>query len=125
MSELSGLRLLVVEDESHVAMLIEDMLADMGCHVVASVARVSEAIKLIETTDIDVAVLDVNVAGEKVFPVAEKLQDRKIPFVFATGYGADGVREDFRAHPVVPKPFPQSQLQKALIKAIKHRQILR
>jgi CheY-like chemotaxis protein len=118
MSELSGLRLLVVEDESHVAMLIEDMLADMGCEVVASAARVSEALRLIEATDIDAAVLDVNVAGEKVFPVAEKLRDRKIPFLFATGYGADGVREDFRTHPVVPKPFPQSQLRKALTKAV-------
>jgi CheY-like chemotaxis protein len=118
MSELSGLRLLVVEDESHVAMLIEDMLADMGCDVVASAARVSEALRLIEATDIDAAVLDVNVAGEKVFPVAEKLRDRKIPFVFATGYGADGVREDFRTHPVVPKPFPQSHLRKALTKAV-------
>ncbi len=118
MSELSGLRLLLVEDESHVAMLVEDMLADMGCDVVASAARVSEALKLIEATDIDAAVLDVNVAGEKVFPVAEKLRDRKIPFVFATGYGADGVREDFRTHPVVPKPFPESQLRKALTKAV-------
>jgi CheY-like chemotaxis protein len=118
MSELCGLRLLLVEDESHVAMLVEDMLADMGCQVVASVARVSEALKLIEAVAIDAAVLDVNVAGEKVFPVAEKLRDRKIPFVFATGYGAEGVREDFRTHPVVPKPLPQSQLQKALIRAI-------
>jgi CheY-like chemotaxis protein len=118
MSGLSGLRLLLVEDESHVAMLIEDMLADMGCEVVASAARVSEALRLIEATDIDAAVLDVNVAGENVFPVAEKLRDRKIPFVFATGYGADGVREDFRTHPVVPKPFPQSQLRKALTKAV-------
>jgi CheY-like chemotaxis protein len=118
MSELSGLRLLVVEDESHVAMLVEDMLADMGCDVVASAARVSEALRLIEAVAIDAAVLDVNVAGEKVFPVAEKLRDRKIPFVFATGYGADGVREDFRIHPVVPKPFPQSQLRKALTKAV-------
>jgi DNA-binding NarL/FixJ family response regulator len=68
MSELSGLRLLLVEDESHVAMLIEDMLADMGCDVVASPARVSEALRMIEALDIDAAVLDVNVAGEKVFP---------------------------------------------------------
>ncbi len=118
MSELSGLRLLVVEDESHVAMLIEDMLADMGCAVVASAARVSEALKLIEATDIDAAVLDVNVAGEKVFSVAEKLRDRKIPFVFATGYGAEGLREDLRTFPVIAKPFPHSQLQKALIKAV-------
>jgi CheY-like chemotaxis protein len=118
MSVLSGLRLLVVEDESHVAMLVEDMLADMGCHVVASAARVAEALKAIETTDIDAAVLDVNVAGEKVFPVAERLRERAIPFVFATGYGAEGVREDLRVHPVIPKPFPQSQLQKALIKAV-------
>jgi CheY-like chemotaxis protein len=117
-SVLNGLRLLVVEDESHVAMLVEDMLADMGCDVVASAARVSEALRLIEAVDIDAAVLDVNVAGEKVFPVAEKLRDRKIPFVFATGYGAHGVREDFRAHPVIPKPFPRSQLQKSLIKAV-------
>jgi CheY-like chemotaxis protein len=118
MSKLSGLRLLLVEDESHVAMLVEDMLADMGCHVVASAARVSEALRMIEAMDIDAAVLDVNVAGEKVFPVAEKLRDRKIPFVFATGYGAEGVREDLRTHPVIPKPFPQSQLEQALIKAI-------
>jgi two-component SAPR family response regulator len=94
------------------------MLADMGCHVVASAARVSEALKLIEATDIDAAVLDVNVAGKKVFPVAEKLRDRKIPFVFATGYGVEGLREDLRTYPVIAKPFPQSQLQEALIRAV-------
>jgi CheY-like chemotaxis protein len=118
MSELSGLRLLLVEDESHVAMLIEDMLADMGCDVVASIARVSEALRLLEATDIDAAVLDTNVAGEKVFPVAERLRERAIPFVFATGYGADGVLADLPTYPVIAKPFPQSQLEKALIKAI-------
>jgi two-component SAPR family response regulator len=121
MSELSGLRLLLVEDESHVAMLVEDMLAHMGCHVVASVARVSEALRVIEATDIDAAVLDVNVAGEKVYPVAEKLRELAIPFVFATGYGAEGVREDLRTQPVIAKPFPQSQLERALIKAVKQR----
>jgi CheY-like chemotaxis protein len=121
MSVLSGLRLLLVEDESHVAMLVEDMLADMGCHVVASAARVSEALRLIEATDIDAAVLDVNVAGEKVFPVAEKLRERAIPFVFATGYGTEGVREDLRTQPVIAKPFPQSQLERALIEVVKQR----
>ncbi|WP_202049777.1 hypothetical protein [Microvirga mediterraneensis] len=73
--------------------------------------------ELIEATDLDAAVLDVNVAGEKVFAVAEWLRNRKFPFVFATGYGAEGVREDLRAHAVIPKPFPQPQPQKALIRA--------
>jgi CheY-like chemotaxis protein len=120
MTVLDGLRVLLVEDESHVAMLVEDMLVDMGCQVVASAARVSEALGLIEAMEIDVAVLDVNVAGEKVFQVADKLRERAIPFVFATGYGAEGLREDLRTQPVIAKPFLQSQLKKALIKAVKH-----
>src|SRR4051812_36415564 len=93
MEELQGLRVLVVEDETLIAMMIEDLLADMGCIVVGAAATIAQALALLADPafQIDGALLDVNLGGEKVFPVADALAQRAIPFVFATGYGKDAL----------------------------------
>ena len=115
MSTLANLQVLVVEDESLVAMLIEAMLEDAGCDVVGPASRVGEALELLaDHAAIDLALLDVNVAGEAVFPVAEALAARNIPFVFSTGYGEGGLPDAWRGRPVVQKPFTEESLRKTL-----------
>jgi DNA-binding response OmpR family regulator len=84
--QLTNKRVLVVEDEILVALLVEDMLADAGCVVVGPFSRVPQALAAAKTEPIDIALLDVNVAGEMVFPVAHALEERGIPFLFVTGY---------------------------------------
>jgi CheY-like chemotaxis protein len=83
----SSLQILVVEDESLVAMMIEDMLTDLGHQVVATSGRMPEASKLVSDPSADLAILDVNLNGEETYPLADSLAARKIPFIFATGYG--------------------------------------
>lgn len=104
---LAGLRVLIVDDEALVAMLLEDMLADLGCELAGSAGRVSQALELVRDPAVrfDVAVLDVNVAGESVEPVAQAVIDRGAAVVFATGYGESGVPAAFRGRPTLQKPF--------------------
>lgn len=118
MTPLHGLRVLVVEDEGAVAMLIEEMLEDLGCVVVASVARLAKASDVARSIEVDLAVLDVNLAGQLVFPVAEILRDRNIPFFFSTGYGASGLQGEFALRPVLHKPFSQKELEAKIIVAL-------
>lgn len=115
---LAGLRILVVEDETVVSMLLEDMLAELGCEVVGPAARLGRALELAKTGAFDLAVLDVNLAGEEVYPVADALAVRGLPFVFATGYGKGGVRGAYRDRPTVQKPFQQPHLRRALADAL-------
>ena len=110
----SAKRVLVVEDESLVAMLIEGYLEELGHEVARTAARLDEALALARTLDLDVAVLDVNLAGELSYPVAEALRQRGVPFLFATGYGTAGLPEELRGVPVLPKPFEQEQLRRAI-----------
>lgn len=118
MTELAGLRVLVVEDEATVAMLIEDILEDFGCIVVASVASLTAAREAAVRADFDFAMLDVNLAGELVFPVAEILQRRSISFLFSTGYGTIGLPAEFSSYHVVAKPFSQPDLREKLVVAL-------
>jgi CheY-like chemotaxis protein len=113
--ELKGLRVLVVEDEALVALQLEDMLSDLGCAVIGPAARVHQALDLLNGQRVDAAVLDLNVAGELVYPVADALTRRGVPFIFATGYGASGLTEPYRSRPVLQKPFLLSQLRKAML----------
>ena len=113
-SPLDGLRVLVVEDEMMVSMLIEDMLADMGCKVVGPASRLEEALDLAKIADIDCAVLDVNLGGQPIFPVADVLRERGAPFAFATGYGDAGLRDVDKGTPVLQKPFRESDLARVL-----------
>ena len=116
---LAGLRVLVVEDEALVAMLIEDSLTDLGCEVVALVAGLDEALEVAGREPLDAAVLDVNLAGREVYPAADRLAARGIPFVFATGYGPQGVREAYRDRPALQKPFEPRDLARALVRAVR------
>jgi CheY-like chemotaxis protein len=105
---------LVVEDEMLVAMNIEDMLLDLGHEVAGLASRLGPALALIEEAEFDAAMLDVNLAGETSFPVADRLIERGIPFLFATGYGLHGIQEAYRAYPVLQKPFRSADLRRAL-----------
>lgn len=115
---LDGVRVLVVEDEAMVTMLIEDILADLGCTVVGIAARIEEAISMATSLGFDVAILDVNLEGFRTEPVAEVLAERGIPFAFATGYGPGGVPDAFRGAPILSKPFDEVQLQRTLTAAL-------
>ena len=98
--KLKGLRVLVVEDEALVALQLEDMLSGLGCTVIGPASRVGQALELLNGKGVDAAVLDLNVAGELVYPVADALTKRGLPYIFATGYGALGVAEPYRRRPV-------------------------
>jgi CheY-like chemotaxis protein len=113
-AKLAGLRVLVVEDEMMVSMLIEDMLTDLGCHVVGPASRLDEAMELAATSELDCAVLDVNLGGQPIFPLADALRERGRPFAFATGYGDAGLREVDRGTPVLQKPFREGDLARVL-----------
>ncbi len=114
LTDLAGLRVLVVEDEMMVSMLIEDMLSDLGCVVIGPAARLDEAIALAESTQIDCAVLDVNLGGQPIFPLADILRAKGAPFAFATGYGDAGLRDVDKGSPVLQKPFRESDLARIL-----------
>ena len=111
---VAGTRVLVVEDEAMVSMMLEDFLEDLGCVVVATASRLEEALQKAAELQIDVAVLDVNLAGKLSYPVAELLRSRGIPFLFATGYGTAGLPERLRDAPVLSKPYLRDQLAAAL-----------
>jgi two-component SAPR family response regulator len=117
---LDGLRVLVVEDEALVAMLIEEYLLELGCKIACSASRIAKAMKGLQTFSVDVAVLDVNVAGENIAGLAETLDRRGIPFVFASGYGARGVDPRWRRHPVLQKPFTGTDLRAALLASLEN-----
>ena len=113
-SSIAGLRVLVVEDEMMVSMLIEDMLSELGCQVVGPASRLDEAMALVEGAEMDCAVLDVNLGGQPIFPLADMLRQRGLPFAFATGYGDAGLREVDRGSPVLQKPFREGDLARVL-----------
>lgn len=108
------LRILVVEDEMLVAMNIEDMLLDLGHEVGGMASRLDTALALAQEEAFDVAMLDVNLAGQDSFGVADLLAERGIPFLFATGYGLQGIEERHRGRPVLQKPFRAVDLGEAL-----------
>lgn len=102
----NGLKILVVEDEALVALNLEDMLLELGCQVVGPVMRINSALETVGGDfSADLAILDVNIAGAPVYPVAEVLSRRGTPIVFATGYGRSGLPEDWQHCPVLQKPY--------------------
>jgi CheY-like chemotaxis protein len=113
-AEPRRLRVLIVEDEMLVAMNIEDMLLELGHEVAGLAGRLAPALALAREAAFDIAMLDVNLAGEQSFPIAEALAERGIPYLFATGYGAKGVAEEHRHAPIIQKPFRARELDQAL-----------
>ncbi len=111
---LSGLKVLIVEDESLVSMLIEDALADLGCRVVGVASGVDEALAKAATLALDAAILDVNLHGKQTAAVAEILKKRGVPFLFATGYGVSGLPGNFQDTPFLQKPFHEADLERVL-----------
>jgi CheY-like chemotaxis protein len=112
---LRGLRILLVEDEAMVAMLVEGMLDELGCRLVEWAASVPAALEILETHDFDGALLDVNLNGTYVYPVAEALTSRGLPFVFVTGYGRSAeIAARFAEAPVLKKPFDCDHLARVL-----------
>jgi CheY-like chemotaxis protein len=113
---LLGLEIFLVEDEALVAALLEDMLAEFGCVLAGAAATVSEALTEIQTaTEIDAAILDVNLGGEKVFPVADILVSRGVPIVFSTAYGPADLAERYPQARIIQKPYRPEALAALLI----------
>jgi CheY-like chemotaxis protein len=116
---LAGRRVLLVEDEAMIAMLLEDMLGDLGCHVVGPAYAIGHALELAAAPEaIDVAILDVNLGGRPVFEVADALRAHRVPMIFSTGYGEAGLRKVDRGAPVLGKPFRTEDLATALRQAL-------
>jgi len=114
MSSAPGKRLLIVEDEFLIAIMLEDMLTELDFDVAGTASNPARALELIASTEFDAAILDVNLDGCDSFAVAAALSERRIPFIFTTGYGASRVLPEFAHHPVVQKPYRLEELSDAL-----------
>ncbi len=111
-------RILVVEDEYLIRMLLEDMLTDLGYEIAGAVGTIAEAMELAAKADFDLAILDVNLDGKEIYPVAEVLAGRGLPFVFVSGYGEGSLAEPFKGRPSLQKPFQAEQLKTTVEKLI-------
>lgn len=111
---MASLRVLIVEDEGMVSMLLEDMLSDLNHAVVGTASRLIQASALAATVEADLAILDVNLDGELSYPVAEILAARGVPVIFATGYGATGIADRWKGVTILPKPFQIGELAAAI-----------
>ena len=112
---LVGNRLLLVEDEALVAMALKDMLTELGFEVVGAFNKVTEALAVVTNQDVNAAVLDVNLGGELIYPVADSLVAKGVPFVFITGYGAEAIDDRFASYRVLQKPIQRQMLQNTFV----------
>lgn len=108
--DLAGHRVLVVEDEQLIGLMLADVLEEFGSAVLGPVATVAEAIDLVEHEEVTAALLDLNLRGETVYPVADRLAASGIPFVFITGYGQSHLVRRHAEVPILTKPFGPRQL---------------
>ena len=114
----SGLKVLVVEDEAILCMQLEDMLSDLGCTLVGPAMHLDQALALAAASELDIAILDVNLNGARSDAVADRLAGRGLPFVFATGYGASGSDSAYPGAPVLKKPFSLGEFSAAMKAAL-------
>jgi DNA-binding response OmpR family regulator len=110
---------LLVEDEVMIRMMVADMLGEIGYVIAGEAGDIDEAVRLVQTTEFDIAILDVNVNGRVISPVAEAVTLRGRPFLFATGYGSSGLPEKYRDIPTLQKPFQMATLQRAIEDALR------
>jgi DNA-binding response OmpR family regulator len=116
---LRGARILVLEDEMMAASMLEIVLGECGCIVVGPAASVAEGLALAMEHAIDAAILDVNLGGELVFPVADVLAARRVPFIFVTGYGVNGINcARYAKIPIVQKPYDDEALVAMIANAL-------
>ncbi len=118
MSGTTTCRVLFVEDEAMVSILIEDMLLDLGVEVVGPASKLDEALALARHAEVEAAVLDINIGGQLTYSVADVLRGRDIPVIFATGYGASALPDRFRDTLTLHKPFDRSSFEQALKAAL-------
>jgi len=109
----------LVEDEVMIRMMVADMLEELGYRIAAEAGEINEALKLAQSTDFDLAILDVNVNGKVISPVADLIQARNRPFIFATGYGSSGLPEQYRDRPALQKPFQLETLAQMIRATLK------
>lgn len=119
MNELSGLRILVAEDETIVSLMIEDLLLDAGATVVGPAPSVRSAMDLLLSQAVDGAVLDFNLGGEMIVPVADALTSRQIPFVILTGYGPARVNTHYPKATVLNKPIDVQSFAGAVFRSFR------
>jgi DNA-binding NtrC family response regulator len=104
----------LVEDEVMIRMMVADMLEELGHSIAGEAGEIGHAIKLAQSTEFELAILDVNVNGHMITPVAELIKARNLPFIFATGYGAAGVPAEYRDQPTLQKPFLIEKLEEMI-----------
>ena len=114
-------RVFIVEDESMLVMLLEDLLPTLGYEVAGSAASVDQALADLPETQTDLVIIDVNLAGTPSFPVADALRAQGVPFLFTTGYGQQGLPERFADAPVLAKPFRRQDIESALTRVFPKR----
>lgn len=119
-ANISDLTVLIVEDEPLIAMSLEDALLDQGVTCLGPAGSVAAALDMIETGGFDIALLDVNLRGERVDAVADRLAAAGIPFIFTTGHGAEGLPDAHRTRPVIGKPFRDIDITDALARHRPH-----
>ena len=110
----SGGSVFLVEDEVMIRMMVADMLEELGYKVAAEAGDIVEAMRLAQSTEFDFAILDVNVNGKVISPVADVIKAKGRPFIFATGYGSSGLPEEYRDRPSLQKPFQIEILEKMI-----------
>src|ERR1700736_5015337 len=114
----------LVEDEVMIRMMVADMLEELGFSIAAEAGEINEAIRLAQSAEFDLAILDVNVNGKMISPVAELITARNRPFIFATGYGSSGLPEEYRNRPALQKPFQIATLARLIDSALRSATVL-
>ncbi|HSY57429.1 MAG TPA: response regulator [Bradyrhizobium sp.] len=117
-TQSSGGSVFLVEDEVMIRMMVADMLGELGYRIAAEAGEINEAIKLAQSIEFDLAILDVNVNGKVISPVADLIAARNRPFIFATGYGSSGLPAEYRDRPALQKPFQIETLARMIDHAL-------
>lgn len=117
---LTDLTILIVEDEPLIAMSLEDVLSDQGAICLGPVGSIDSALEIIAANRFDIALLDINLRGQKIDPVADRLAAAGIPFIFTTGHGEDGLPKSHRHRPVIAKPYSDTAVIDTLLQCRPH-----